>query len=141
MTNPFLADHLVGGPRESDSLDLAASTLGVDTPDPELGFTEADEFLSFAEWAFSPHGLPSLQVIAFGDFSHGDRYRAQQFLLRRSNPAHGQNRFRAYGPTRCSLRLVGDLSDPDIWSDISMDGLRFVSACPGTGLMESPYDF
>mgnify|MGYP006868035511 FL=1 len=39
---------------------------------------EAEDFVSFAEWAFSPGGLPALQVLAFGDFSHGDRYRGQQ---------------------------------------------------------------
>lgn len=59
-----------------------------------VAIAEAEEIVSFAEWAFGPCGLPALRVLAFGDFSHGSRYSGQQFL----------------------------------------------SACPGGGLMESPYE-
>ncbi|RSL77479.1 hypothetical protein CEP52_017714 [Fusarium oligoseptatum] len=31
------------------------------------------EFSHFAEWAFGPRGIPSLDVIVFGDFSYGGR--------------------------------------------------------------------
>lgn len=31
------------------------------------------ELLRFANWAFGPNGLPTLQVLAFGDFSYNGR--------------------------------------------------------------------
>ncbi|KAJ5230957.1 hypothetical protein N7489_011665 [Penicillium chrysogenum] len=91
---------------------------------------EAEELVSFAEWAFGPHGLPALQVLAFGDFSHGDRYRSQQFLMRR---------LACDDTTRLPFRPA-DMSDPSIWDGAVVDGARFLSACPGGGLMESPYE-
>ncbi|KAJ5230968.1 hypothetical protein N7489_011676 [Penicillium chrysogenum] len=105
---------------------------------------EAEDLVSFAEWAFGPDGLPALQVLAFGDFSHGDRYRSQQFLMRR-----------AYFPWECGGKVLAglacddttrlpfrsaDMSDPSIWDGAVVDGARFLSACPGGGLMESPYE-
>jgi hypothetical protein len=39
--------------------------------------------LQFAEWAFGPGGLPNLMVIAFGDFTHGERFKSTQIVLSR----------------------------------------------------------
>ncbi|KAJ6033836.1 hypothetical protein N7460_000247 [Penicillium canescens] len=107
--------------------------------------TEAEEFLSFAEWAFGPCGIPSLQVLAFGDFSHEERYQEQQFLVRRLDPALacGQN-----GVARCfsdnnrggPFFVPAVMSDTWTWDGLSFDGPQFLSACPGGGLMESPYE-
>ncbi|KAJ5531405.1 hypothetical protein N7527_004798 [Penicillium freii] len=105
---------------------------------------EAEDFVSFAEWAFGSGGLPALQVLAFGDFSHGDRYRGQQFLMRRACPAWNSD---GKGPagltcddtTRLPFRPA-DMADPSIWDGVSVDGAWFLSACPGGGLMESPYE-
>ena len=33
-----------------------------------------------------------------------------------------------------------DMSDPSIWDGAMVDGARFLSVCPGGGLMESPYE-
>ncbi len=57
---------------DNSHFDLAATQHGPtgDTK-PSASSTKADEFLSFAKWAFSSDGLPSLQVLGFGDFSHG----------------------------------------------------------------------
>ena len=54
----------------------------------ELGRpTEARELLNFAAWAFGPNGFHALQVLAYGDFSYGNRCAQQNTLLcRRSNP-------------------------------------------------------
>lgn len=105
---------------------------------------EAEEFLAFAEWAFGPSGLPNLYVLAFGDFSHEDRYPSQQFLVRRVDFAEcrpkevGRSALEEIsGPSFCSA----DLTDPCVWNDVSVDGAQFLGACPGGGLMESPYDF
>ena len=107
--------------------------------------TEAEQFVSFAEWAFGPRGLPALKVLAFGDFSHEDRYPGQQFLVRRVEPA------RDCSP-KCIPLSIGnlegclpfypvDISELSAWDGMSVDGARFLSACPGSGLMESPYEF
>lgn len=44
---------------------------------------EGRELRKFAAWAFGPHGFPRLQVLAYGDFSFGNRYAQQNTLLRR----------------------------------------------------------
>jgi hypothetical protein len=105
---------------------------------------EAEDFVSFADWAFGPDGLPALQVLAFGDFSHGDRYRSQQFLMRRVYPSsEGGGKELAGLACDDTTRLPfcsADMSDPSIWDGAMVDGARFLSACPGGGLMESPYE-
>ncbi|KAF4768016.1 hypothetical protein HAV15_002970 [Penicillium sp. str.  len=105
---------------------------------------EAGDFVSFADWAFGPDGLPALQVLAFGDFSHGDRYRSQQFLMRRVYPS-SEGGDKEFAGLACddTTRLPfcsADMSDPSIWDGAMVDGARFLSACPGGGLMESPYE-
>lgn len=105
---------------------------------------ETQDFVSFAEWAFGPDGLPALQVLAFGDFSHGDRYRSQQFLMRRVySSSEGGGKELAGLACDDTTRLPfcsADMSDPSIWDGAMVDGARFLSACPGGGLMESPYE-
>ena len=46
-------------------------------PGPEL----LPELRGFASWAFGPHGIPSLQMIALGDYAHGGRATWNNFLL------------------------------------------------------------
>ena len=47
-----------------------------DSPLPRPGnrFLPLRELLEFAQWAFGSDGLPNLQIIAYGDFSHNGRY-------------------------------------------------------------------
>ncbi|CAG8244243.1 unnamed protein product [Penicillium salamii] len=109
-----------------------------------VAIAEAEDFVSFAEWAFGPRGLPALQVLAFGDFSHGDRYSGQQFLLRRAYSAWEYGSKSVAGDA-CddTMRLPfrpAEMADLSIWDGVSVDGARFLSACPGGGLMESPYE-
>ena len=98
-----------------------------------LGTTEAEDFVAFAIWAFGPQGLPSLQVLAYGDFSHQDRYHGQQFLLRRRNIPQSGSTSQLSFESAC-------VSDPWTWTGVSVDGADFLSACPRGGLMESPYE-
>lgn len=104
---------------------------------------DAEEFLSFADWAFGPSGFPNLQVLAFGDFSHEDRYSSQQFLVRRVGDAEEciqeDDRPAVYEPGGLSF-CSADIADPRIWNRVSMDGAHFLGACPEGGLIESPYD-
>jgi hypothetical protein len=39
----------------------------------------------FADWAFGAEGLPDLQVLAWGDFSHEGRYARHNVLLCRAD--------------------------------------------------------
>lgn len=54
------------------------------------------KFQDFAQWAFGPYGLPSLRIIAFGDFSYGGRYHQHNVLLcRNTSPSwSGDKNFR-----------------------------------------------
>ncbi|KAI2787058.1 hypothetical protein POX_f07413 [Penicillium oxalicum] len=97
---------------------------------------EAKAFLSFATWAFSPQGIPSLKALAFGDFSHEDRYEAQRFLIRRRDPSKESQATSEYPDF-----VPFEVADLDTWEGFLGDGARFLAACPGGGLMESPYDF
>lgn len=103
---------------------------------------EAREFVSFSQWAFGPTGLPSLQILAFGDFSHQGRYRQQQFLVRRKNGERD-------GPAKrlccckhdCSdgwMFEVASMDDSSLWDGLPLDGPRFLSTCPTGGMLESP---
>lgn len=94
------------------------------------------EFVSFATWAFGPEGIPSLEVLALGDFSHDDRYEAQRFLVRRRDPLK-----ESQAPSACLDFVPIELTDLDTWGGFLGNGARFLAACPGGGLMESPYDF
>jgi hypothetical protein len=104
---------------------------------------DAEEFLSFADWAFGPSGLPNLEILAFGDFSYEDRYSSQQFLVRRVGDAEEciqeDDRLAMYEPSGLSF-CSADIADPRIWNRVSMDGAQFLGACPEGGLVESPYD-
>ncbi|OQD77358.1 hypothetical protein PENANT_c111G06164 [Penicillium antarcticum] len=93
---------------------------------------EAEDLVSFAEWAFGPDGLPALRVLAFGDFSHGDRYRGQQFLMRRNCfcecGGKGLAGLACDDTTRLPFRPA-NMSDPFIW-----DGARMVPIDPSRSL-------
>ena len=113
----------------------------VDTPSAT---SEAEDFVAFAEWAFGPSGLPALQVLAFGDFSHNDRYPGQQFLVRRKGrpgPCSGKGS----DPSICNNPhsfpfCPASMEDPSIWDGVSLDGARLLTACPDGGLIETPYE-
>ncbi|KAJ5454976.1 hypothetical protein N7530_012745 [Penicillium desertorum] len=107
--------------------------------------SEAEEFLSFAEWAFGPTGLPKLQVLAFGDFSHKDQFQKQQFLTRRRF-YEKERRYNEYQRPACGREpnlspsfYAASPADISTWEDLRVDGARFLSACPAIGLIESPY--
>ncbi|GLA26512.1 hypothetical protein AnigIFM63326_003672 [Aspergillus niger] len=110
---------------------------------PRRKASEVQEFMRLVQWAFGPAGLPALQILAFGDFSHGDRYREQQVLLRRKK-ADGSSDVACHrgGCTANRTFCLADIDDNSLWDDLPLDGLRFLSAsaCPSTELMESPYD-
>jgi hypothetical protein len=110
-------------------------------------FSEADEFVSFAEWAFGPTGLPNLQILALGDFSDKDRFKKQQFLIRRG--CHEKERRYGdyqrpgcgHGPDISHSFFATSTADIQIWGGLPVDGARLLSACPTSGLIESPFEW
>ncbi|GLA21385.1 hypothetical protein AnigIFM62618_010696 [Aspergillus niger] len=104
--------------------------------------SEAQDFVLLAQWAFGPTGLPALQILAFGDFSHDGRYREQQILIRRrriGEQPYPRVSLDGEYSISSSFCLV-DSDNHSLWDGLPLDGTQFLSACPGTGLMESPYD-
>ncbi|OQD73134.1 hypothetical protein PENANT_c217G06402 [Penicillium antarcticum] len=107
--------------------------------------SEAEEFVAFAEWVFGPTGLPNLHVLAFGDFSHNNRFQKQQFLTRRR---HHENepRYKDHQHPACiheSLSqsfCAANSADTSLWENLGVDGARFLSSCPASGLIESPFE-
>ncbi|KAK4208990.1 hypothetical protein QBC37DRAFT_404754 [Rhypophila decipiens] len=106
-----------------------------------------DAPLRFADWAFGPNGIPSLDVIAFGDFGHG-RWESNGwgnlFLIRNkkigepgadggTRAANGGDNFSVFWP--CGKQL-GDWSKTAA-SDLIERNRRFLEACP----MESLVDY
>lgn len=59
----------------------------------------ADEFVSFAEWAFGPTGLPILQILDLGDFSDKDRFQKQCLIRRRCHEK--ERRYEVYQRPGC----------------------------------------
>lgn len=125
---------------DSDVSDFssASDASGVSCSDS----SEIKNVLDFADWAFGPTGLPKLKVVAFGDFSHEERHRKQRFVLRRKIPeltCQPKQSFRSVTVDHADWILwAGDIDEPALWADVSMDGMGFLSACPDSGLMESP---
>ncbi|OQD77348.1 hypothetical protein PENANT_c113G11397 [Penicillium antarcticum] len=107
---------------------------------------EAEEFVEFAEWVFGPTGLPKLQVLAFGDFSHNDRFQKQQFLTRRryhENEQRYKNHQHAaciHEPNLSRSFCAASSADTFVWENLQVDGARFLSTCPASGLIESPFE-
>lgn len=111
-----------------------------------LSIADADSFIDFAEWAFGPEGLPHLQVLAIGDFSHKSRYELHQLLMVRKTS------IKQY-PEECFEKLGANAScfdrnecfdivnalDRDTCAQIEKPDWEFLSSCPSDNLLDSPF--
>jgi hypothetical protein len=96
------------------------------------------ELLEFANWAFGPDGLPTLQVLAFGDFSYDGRFNdIHNYLFCRHtwsirNPENSISQ-----PEEDELilkfRLVRE-NDRELW-DLIDRNIDFLGACPTDSIM------
>ncbi|KAL5339041.1 hypothetical protein BJX70DRAFT_388140 [Aspergillus crustosus] len=86
---------------------------GDDLPD------NREAIYDLAQWAFSADGLPSLQVLAWGDFSFEGRYSKFNLLLCRSD-----NGYKTLTP-----------SDIMAW-DLVQDNIDMLAACPFDDILE-----
>jgi len=75
------------------------------------------ELLKFADWAFGPEGLPELDILAYGDFSHRDRQ--PNILMCRS---------RDLTPVSKPHRQLTK-KDVKLW-EVVQDNLDLLEACP-----------
>ena len=82
-------------PAHPSGIDANADVSDSDNSRDDDWLNSGEKFLNmtglveFASWAFGPYGLPGLQVIAFGDFSHRPRFDWTHVLLCRVNRTSG----------------------------------------------------
>ena len=85
---------------------------------------EEKELEAFANWAFGPDGFPCLQVLASGDFSHGNRFADTHTLWCRK--IRGSKRIQTWRT----------LEQSDIAENELIDGnMDMMSACPVSPLI------
>ncbi|KAF9781044.1 hypothetical protein IL306_014524 [Fusarium sp. DS 682] len=75
-------------------------------------------FRNFADWAFGPEGITSLEYIVAGDLSHGKRYSEDNALICRADV--GERRYRA----------ISQESGGPEWQDIKSRFGSALEACP-----------
>lgn len=88
------------------------------------------EFQKFLEWAFGPTGIPSLRVVAFGDFAYR---RTSQYIHNLIVCWKGPNRngYRVYDPRDAKHRE---------WESLVRSDCDFLSACPFETYWPGPTD-
>ncbi|KAH8652838.1 hypothetical protein BGZ61DRAFT_216333 [Ilyonectria robusta] len=112
---------------EEDAGPIAPNALGCVSQSPVTngrgsGSTcLSDDFHGFADWAFGASGIPSLRILAYGDFSCSGRFEAHSFFLCRARLEDSEVRYRFYDP-----KLERDPELEDLLSQ--HDG--FLQACP-----------
>ena len=92
---------------------------------------------NFAYWAFSPYGLPNLQVLAYGDFSYGGRYVEDTFVFGRDGFVQSSEKwkFLAADPkldTDVGFSLLGKNERNEVMARYG----DFLEACPVDPLVQ-----
>ena len=90
---------------------------------------------NFAPWAFSPHGLPNLRVLAYGDFSYDGRYVEDTFVFGRDGYVQSSNKptFLAADPkTDYGFSLLGKEERNEVMARYG----DFLEACPVDPLLQ-----
>jgi hypothetical protein len=87
---------------------------------------EDPAFLRFAIWAFGNDGLPNLQILAWGDFSHPGKWKGYNILLCKDESFLGEGLI--------SFRTLLD-SDISYWDliDYHMD---MSASCPADSIFD-----
>ena len=84
---------------------------------------------AFASWAFSPEGLPNLQVLAYGDFSYEGRYVEDTFIFARDGfvrPSRKTTVWAAAPKTEGGFSLLGKEERNEVMARYG----NFLEACP-----------
>jgi hypothetical protein len=114
------------------------STASLDSFDTAEILRLPTELLEFTNWAFGPHGLPTLEVLAFGDFSHDGRFDVHNKLFCR------HTRSTRYPGDDTSQRIHDKLvltfrpvkgNDRELWDRINRN-TEFLKACPTDSIID-----
>lgn len=102
----------------------SAEMLGVDPLTERRNMVKG--LHEFAQWAFGPTGIPTLQLIAFGDFSQKCRFEQTNALLCRNS-----------GGSQYYRRIeTGDI----VLQELLEKHSDFMGACPMFHILESTMD-
>src|SRR6266498_2216571 len=89
--------------------------------------------LPFAHWAFGADGIPSLQVLAYGDFSFEGRFGSKNYILcRQSWTIPKQKMGNTSGDDKEDIMLpFRPIRDGDInMMELVSENMDFLGACP-----------
>jgi len=93
----------------------------------------ARNFLPFAHWAFGDDGIPSLQVLAYGDFSFEDRFKWKNHILcRQTWTVPNLKKDNTVGDDEDNIVLpFRPIRDSDIkMMELVNENMDFLGACP-----------
>lgn len=79
-------------------------------------YVSKEELYAFAEWAFGPDGIPSLEVLAYGDFAFPEMCRDANALLCRT--VNGQSSSSSFQLLEDDNKALWE------WTQSHMDALR-----------------
>ena len=96
----------------------------VAAPQEALHAALKESFCELCKWAFGPQGIPSLQVIAFGDFSRGLAGDALEniFVCRNESDAGDGHDYQVFDPR--------DKEHEHEWAAFVLPFKGFLGACP-----------
>ena len=123
--NPPLRDN----PTEShDEVSFEPHLPMPSSQGPFVGISR--DLLQLAQWAFSPDGLPNLQIIAYGDFSYDGRYTQYTELFCRDQPIPQQCKDLKLTTPVQSIWTFRRLTKDDVnLQSLVQDNLDMLGAC------------
>ena len=96
------------------------------------------ELREFTNWAFGPHGLPTLEVLAFGDFSYDGRFDVRNKLFCRHTRSTGypgdDTSQQIHDKLLLTFRPVRE-NDRKLW-DLIDRNTEFLKACPTDSILD-----
>ena len=94
------------------------------------------DLLQLAQWAFSPDGLPNLQIIAYGDFSYDGRYIQYTELFCRDQPIPQKNKSsESTTPVQSNWTFRRLTKDDVNLQDLIKDNFDMLGACAVDSIM------
>jgi hypothetical protein len=97
---------------------------------------EAMALLDFVEWAFGPDGFPRLEIVAYGEFSHHNRYRRQGIIVSRvSDVESNASNSIPHATDEFPLFPIMDDMDSGALEEFYSEN-EFLEACPVESLLE-----
>jgi hypothetical protein len=127
-----------GSDDDSFEIDMPGDSQSSQNKSNDGSLFEDDEFpeirktlQDFAEWAFGPKGIPSLRVIAYGDFSYEGRFSLNNVLLCK---AASSTKMRRQDVACPNFRRIAD-NDRPLWALVHKYS-NVLEACPNDPLLE-----